>query len=347
MNQSGYISMISKFKIDKDLGPVALEILQLFAYNDSLSAYDIFSNLKSTRQKTAYKNVHKKVQRLKSMQLIEQTQVHNAEHGAKYYGLSEYGIYQLFLKRRGALTFRLVDENKAIFVGKDFIKHHSNNALFEAFLYHYFDRKTVSTANYDLIIQFFLYLHDCCKEIETLLNYIKKGMGSIPAIVEKFKWNYVGPGPEDQAVKSSLKEIFDFEGLDLDNAEIKKINSITLQVTTPDKACILIKLDPKRKKAVATLHKFKRKKEYEYDLYERGFELRICTRTTAEELGNKGIKIELPIYRILSDLTKSDDELEEDTLRNLAKDDKFMKLVDNIHDTFDKGYNKLLKLRMS
>src|SRR5215472_3867102 len=260
MDQTGYISMISKFKIDKDIGPVALEILQLFAYNDSLSAYDIFSNLKSTRQKTAYKNVHKKVQRLKSMQLIEQKQVHNAEHGAKYYGLSEYGIYQLFLKRRGALTFRLVDENKAIFVGKDFIKHHSNNALFEAFLYHYFDRKTVSTANYDLIIQFFLYLHDCCKEIETLLNYSKKGMGSIPAIVEKFKWNYVGPGPEDQAVKSSLKEIFDVEGLDLDNAEIKKINNITLQVTTPHKACILIKLDPKRKKAVATLHKFKRKK---------------------------------------------------------------------------------------
>ena len=64
-------------------------------------------------------------------------------------------------------------------------------------------------------------------------------------------------------------------------------------------------------------------------------------------MSNKEIKIELPIYRILSDLTKSDDEPEEDTLRNLAKDDKFMKLADNMHDTFDKGYNKLLKLRMS
>jgi hypothetical protein len=64
-------------------------------------------------------------------------------------------------------------------------------------------------------------------------------------------------------------------------------------------------------------------------------------------LSNKEIKIELPVYRIVSDLTKSDDEPEEDTLRNLAKDDKFMKLVDNMHDTFDKGYNKLLKLRMS
>jgi hypothetical protein len=40
------------------------------------------------------------------MQLIEQKQVHNAEHGAKYYGLSEYGIYQLFLKRMGAIIQR-------------------------------------------------------------------------------------------------------------------------------------------------------------------------------------------------------------------------------------------------
>ena len=44
----------------------------------------------------------------------------------------------------------------------------------------------------------------------------------------------------------------------------------------------------------------------EYEVYERGSDLSICTRTTAQELGNEKIT-ELPVYRLISDLTKSDD----------------------------------------
>ena len=188
----------------------------------------------------------------------------------------------------------------------------------------------------------FLYLHDCCKEVESTLNYIKKGLGSVPVVVEEFKWNCVGPGPDDQSVKSSLREIFDFE--DLEDSKVEKIDNNTLQVTTPHKVFVLIKLDLKRKKAVATLHKYKRKKDYEYEVYERGSDLSICTRTTAQELGNEKIT-ELPVYRLISDLTKSDDGEAEHTLKNLTEDDKFMNLVDNMHDTFNKGYNRLTRLR--
>jgi len=82
----------------------------------------------------------------------------------------------------------------------------------------------------------------------------------------------------------------------------------------------------------------------EYEVYERGSDLSICTRTTAQELGNEKIT-ELPVYRLISDLTKSDDGEAEHTLKNLAEDDKFMNLVDNMHDTFNKGYNRLTRLR--
>jgi hypothetical protein len=70
----------------------------------------------------------------------------------------------------------------------------------------------------------------------------------------------------------------------------------------------------------------------------------ICTTTTTEGLINKKI-IELPVYRLLSDLAKPDNEEAGATLKNLAEDDKFMKLVEDMHEIFDKGYNKLMKFR--
>jgi predicted transcriptional regulator with HTH domain len=80
---------------------MALRILDIFAHHESLSAYQVFSKLKSSFFESAYKNVHKRIQRLQSLLLIEEikNKTVRAKHGAKYYRLTEYGIYKLFLDR--------------------------------------------------------------------------------------------------------------------------------------------------------------------------------------------------------------------------------------------------------
>lgn len=90
---------------DPEVDEKSLDILEQFAWKKHLSAYQIRSNLKSTHSKMAYKNVNKRTNALLSSGLIQKLEtdsIHN-KHNAKYYRLTEYGIYQLFLNRLDSL----------------------------------------------------------------------------------------------------------------------------------------------------------------------------------------------------------------------------------------------------
>lgn len=80
-----------------EIGPKALTILGYFAINDKISTYQIYSDFKNS-WKTAYKNIHKTVQRLYKLGLVSITKQKDAQHGAKYYRISEEGIFYLFLR---------------------------------------------------------------------------------------------------------------------------------------------------------------------------------------------------------------------------------------------------------
>ena len=65
----------------------SLDILELFAWEKSLSAYQICSKLKSTDLEMAYKNMNKRIHGLELLNLIKKTEANKGsvnKHNAKY-----------------------------------------------------------------------------------------------------------------------------------------------------------------------------------------------------------------------------------------------------------------------
>ncbi|MGA9153593.1 MAG: hypothetical protein WBZ36_23685 [Candidatus Nitrosopolaris sp.] len=109
----GYTSLDKTGK-DAELDKTSLDILELFAVHREkyMWTYQVFSKLKSTPGKMAYKNVNKRVKALLLSGLIQEiarrkiTRKIAKQRNAKYYMLTEYGIYQLFLKKFKPTTSR-------------------------------------------------------------------------------------------------------------------------------------------------------------------------------------------------------------------------------------------------
>lgn len=99
-NPIEYIFAIYRFASKVlEIDSTSLDLLKQFAWEKSLSAYKLCAKLKSTDSEMAYKNVNKRVHNLVSLNLIEETKADGSninKHKAKYYNLTESGIYQLF-----------------------------------------------------------------------------------------------------------------------------------------------------------------------------------------------------------------------------------------------------------
>jgi hypothetical protein len=116
----------------------------------------------------AYKNVHKRIQRLESLQLIEKVEITESEHGAKYYRLTEAGIYELFANfRRDSLTIAF----------PKILENYGNLAFFDTFLYPYFAQESLMSfkmgsskpirrdLNYEMIYAVVKHLRTCCADV--------------------------------------------------------------------------------------------------------------------------------------------------------------------------------------
>jgi hypothetical protein len=341
---SKYISLIeNSYSQDSDLGDVSLGILELFAHSKILSVYKIFSEIKSTHLQMAYKNVHKKIQRFKALQLIEEKKIEGTEHGAKYYRLTEYGLYQLFLKRINGVYFDILKLNKYgeitdDFVDRSILTNYEHSALFETFLFPVVNRDTITSLRDTIAIAFFDYLHDCCKIIDEMLRR-KDIRGHINWYI--YSWN-TSP---NTSILDSLKEVFDLEHIDMEKARMDKIDESTLKIFNKNFS-VLIKLDLKRNKAVARLEKSK--KQYEYDIENMGSDIQIISHRDGrgkllEVQFREARLIELLACKIITQVGR-DKSAKTDSFDALSRDDKFMNLVDDLHGDFEKGYNKLMKL---
>ena len=123
----------------------------------------------------AYKNVHKKIQRFKTLPLIEEKKTEGTEHGAKYYRLTEHGLYQLLLKRINGVYFDNLKLNKYHKIPDDHVDssiftNYEHSALFQTFLFPVVNRDTITGLKDTIAIAFFDYLHDCCKMIDEMLH---------------------------------------------------------------------------------------------------------------------------------------------------------------------------------
>jgi hypothetical protein len=335
--------------IGANIEDATLDILELFAQKQYLTTAQITSIIKSTDIEMAYPNVRNKLQKLKSLNLIEGVRGHKTRHNETFFKLTEEGIYQLFLKRIDGILidqFSVIKGQKPVSNIKTFLQYYGDSALFESFLYPYFCKETISAENLNLLSTLFYYIHDCCKQVDTATRVASV----VPIRIAKFSWNKI-PGKDSKDLLLSLKEVFGLDS-DIDNATIEKTNEENVLKITTSQISILIELDLERMKAIATLDKDNRK--YEYDILKLDSDLNVCTTQPTQESINKILDdrkiLETPIYRLICNLGRSDNDVSQDSLQILSADDKFMRLVEDMHDMhvdFDKGYNKLINLRRS
>lgn len=166
-------------RLKTEIGDAALLILSYFVHRKISSTYQIYSELKKSPSSMAYKNVHKRIQRLEALQLIQKVKVKETQHGAKFYQLSEAGIYHLFLnfsRPSFVLRFPTILENYGEFT------------FFDVFLYPYFERKTLMSINkfigkpthifedFNVILVFAIvsHLRMCCAAVQDFFSKMDK-----------------------------------------------------------------------------------------------------------------------------------------------------------------------------
>jgi hypothetical protein len=168
-----------------DIGDQTVDVLSNFADNYYQSTYNIYSSSKRMGLKSDYKNTHKRVKRLEKLGFIqlvkaEEVKVEDARRGAKYYRITEIGMFQLFLQH--TLDFTLFDT----------LQTNGNYSIFETFLNPYFEKKTFQTLNRTkittknvfestiekwIIVDIYQYLRNCCIEINQIIKDINDNKG--------------------------------------------------------------------------------------------------------------------------------------------------------------------------
>jgi hypothetical protein len=336
-----------------------LDILEIFVQKEWFTATEITSAIKSTKRKRAYKNVHRSMQRLKSLSLIEQTDMPKQRlrnkkylklHNEKFFKLTDDGIYQLFKNRVQGI---LVDQLSALkgqppvsYVGQ-FLRNYANTRVFDLFLYPYFEKGTISLNNFGLVEKLFRYLHECCTKVDTIMR-----IGKVtPILIPKFAWDNI-PGQDEAKLLASLKDIFSLQEWDTGTAKINEASNDRIIVVGGPNILIEIKLDLPQSKAISTIKGNIDHREsvqtYEYKVLKLASGIMVCaTEPISESLRNaleEGRLLEsinLPFYDLVARISKDDGE----NNTALAKDIKFMNHLENLRDRFELGYQHLIDIR--
>jgi hypothetical protein len=107
-------------------------------------------------------------------------------------------------------------------------------------------------------------------------------------------------------------------------------------------------LDLTRGKAIATANLDNDVRTYEYEILNFGPDIIACSIESPEESIKRTLDtrrlIEAPIYELVSNLGKRGSETQE--MYSLARDTKFMRLLEDIHSNFERGYKPLMELRI-
>ena len=355
-----YISKIVNFtnKVP-EIDSVSLDLLKHFAWEKSLSAYQLCAKLKSTRSEMAYKNVNKRVRNLVSLNLIQETKADGNninKHKARYYSLTEFGIYQLFLNRLNALHIRELDTVKFNKPPSSnaliFFHDHQNSMLFASFLYPFFEKDTIFAIGNYLLRDLFNYLADCCHRIEQKLKFYRY---NIPNYNTIFWWNRIQTHNGNQIYNKelllNLKDPFNLE--DIDSCKIEKYGD-TITVKTPS-APILIKYDRDDEKVRASSMVGIEFKEMEYSTAKLGSDILVTMPLPNEKLledivGDIKKQMQQIIYEFVYDLsssTSNPEQIQEFSYycKILSQGKKFMAAVEDIyknrHKGFEKGYQML------
>lgn len=194
--------------IDKNITEIQLQILFLYIKYEYLTVYQCWKQINED-QKLSYKNIHKHVQKLYSLKIL-QKKGNIGKHGSVFYKLSSFGIY-----------FLLRIENLYLSDAKIFFEYNKNDILFETFLYPYFQKETmvkIMANDYRLINYILHYLNQCCNEIYRFLDLIKiieNSRGDTKKFFSELFKN------DKRPLHFELMQLFDKEHSDKEHIEFK------------------------------------------------------------------------------------------------------------------------------
>ncbi len=225
-------------EIDKN----TIDLLSLFVFNSHLSIYQIFKIIELKKLKAiAYKNIHKKVKKLIRLNLIERVtdssniSERELEKGAKYYKISEEGIFALFydsnvlakpsyyyydqtFNRKKDSTQKLL--NIFLDYKKEIFKNHKDCNFFELFLHPWIGIDTVLNLDEKTIDIIRLFLTDCCNVVKDHVLSFPKGTFQL-SIESIDEWSF------NNAQELESKDEFDLSALNEGDNLVMEIPSLS------------------------------------------------------------------------------------------------------------------------
>lgn len=338
MPQGGYNHQLDEFQsIGIQLKPDELDILEIFTQYEALTAMLITNIIKSTNLEMAYKNAYNTMQRLKKRKLIDEVAAEKVRNNEKYFKLTDDGIYQLFLNR----PYGILSDQLSVKKGQwpvsyvdRFLRCYGDNLVFKLFLYPYFERQTISVDNFSLLPRLFRYVSECCKWLEFYAT-----IGQAILFIPKFSWDKV-PGEDDNRLFESLREIGALKNEK--NIQLEKsFDGNTISVVTLQNV-VTVSLDITARKAVVYIDNIE---TYVYKITVLGSEITAGSTQQSEDPIKRAFDsnrklIEPYIFELVSNVS-------EEEIRVLARDTKFMLLLESIAAKFESGHNRLLEVRKS
>ncbi len=264
MEKFGYMlrmaSIISRLsEIDRG----TFNLLSIFTFHSHLSIYQINKMSERFGKKIAYKNTHKKVQKLIKLKLIEREtdssklSDRDSERGAKYYKLSEEGIFVLFYAPD---VFTNTNNNWDILNAEqkniedyevqykiEIYKNHKDCNFFRFFISPWISLNTIENLGEGLTIKIQMFLKNCCSIVKDKIislsagffhSYgLSKNVGSRhereSQYIDLSSINEGGTMVDDSNLFLFIRKIF---SLDLDIVKVKKIDKNHIIVTKSDDA---------------------------------------------------------------------------------------------------------------
>ncbi len=334
MTLDGYISYLSGCWSRKiDIGPAAFQDLLKFAINRSYSAYDIFKILKTDKHAIAYKNVHKRIQMLYSLDLIKKVKERRPRDAIPY-RLTAKGIYYIFLKFPQFNYLPLLSNHRLLF------ENYHSDELFTIFVDPYLKLSTIKEVQHSSFhFELFDYLHSCCYLLSEMTARLETFGADTPM-------EAVSSGNENGKMLTFLERKLNII-FDQHPKITRSYNEIT--VATKRLTCT-IKHAASSKMVTLLVESYGTKSKKQCLLNEFDFSIQNIVNTMSYKETMMTIlshQVTSTVHSFIFNLIHSRklsmiDKLE---LKILASDDRFMKIAAEVHEGYKVDYEKLLRCR--
>jgi len=332
----------------KKLAPKQNKILHFVATHRSVSPSDLSSKqFPYSKKRLEYGNAKTYMRKLHALKLLEHdyertSDSNNKDKGKTQirhpYKLSKYGIYNLITNNK-KLPFEIV---------KSLLSNYSDHILFGFFLFPYIEQETLSQVMDSFIFsQIFLYLHNCCKQLEDTIFNINHTYNQQSGYLTDplFVWENV---PTIDYDKESLRR-FLIDRLRWDwvrKAEIKKTEDMTGITVSYESKFALISIDKKRKKAILSLRGRKQHEFVVRELTNDQFAVDAVLTQRPEELYLEMFLMSnmasIPTF-IVSLISNYNPKYLFPTMEVLGQDERFVQALRKTKDQFDRRYRHIVE----